>query len=68
MSIFTPALDMGSHINTHAQRRGQNHPKLLTEPLTRNAPLAPRPLQGVVRCRFCCSGLRWQQLGAMHDG
>ena len=27
-----------------------------------------RPLQRLVRCRSCWSGLRGQQLGAMHDG
>jgi hypothetical protein len=34
--------------NAKAQRRGQHYPKPLTEPKSRHAPLAPRPLQCVV--------------------
>jgi hypothetical protein len=47
--MFTRALDIGSHINARAQRRGQNPHKPLTEPRSCRAPLAPRPLQWVVR-------------------
>jgi hypothetical protein len=38
--------------NAKAQRRGQNDLKPLVEPKSCNAPLAPRPLQRVVRWRL----------------
>ena len=42
-------LDSGRHLNAHAQRRGQSYHRHMTEPPRRKPPLAPRPLQRVVR-------------------
>jgi hypothetical protein len=41
-------LDLGSHSNAHAQRRGQDYHLPLNRLLRSNAPLSPRPLQCVV--------------------
>lgn len=54
---FALGLDSGSHSNAHAQRRGPHRPNPLTEPKSCNAPLAPRPLQCVVRRGWSIPGL-----------
>ena len=43
MRIFTPALDIGSHINAPRSAAGAALPLSQTGPLRRKAPLSPRP-------------------------